>query len=635
MNFQNSFEQFDSQVEKQVTQYSGLLGLSIGGAKTVNITSRVGYVYVRLRDNLSEVVQAYNDKVSPVYDFPVIIQRQNNNRWIVVGKDVNRYESFGTSAPFLPAHGSQHSFDRDRGTGGDPVWVYPDQFIPLLVYPSGTSGAGMLMVAPYMLQRSSDFVYVGNTGTQNLLVYKPTNSNAIIGLVGINTTTGNPTVLIASGTPANGTSTGSAYVAGFAPYPPSNVEPLYLFRLVSGTTSITWSNLYNARQLISKPSSTGSSGGGSSLVIQDEGSVVGTPSTLNFVGSPVSVTISGTVARVFVTGSSGSSLPAFITGSIPYAGTDGILKESNPAIAYDETFSTLWLRGMSRNNAQLSNNQTAMAIMATGTNTTVTIAMLAAGTGTLGSPSPSWNGNRSRGTYDAPTPVQAGDALMSIIGAGYDGTSWVNGTRIRLYADGAWVTGAYTPSRMDFEVTPSGSTTRRTQFQVYGNAVEIPTGSTYNIGGVPHTHTDKEDVSNKATTIVGNEANTTKYPTTSAISDFALKKDSNVQVIIGETQTINDDAVYSFTPPTTAGVIVVQSRSAATTNYFMGFFVTSAGGSFSPTYAIGSNVNLTTGALTGTTGTDGKLTLSVNTSNGMIYIENRTGAQRNIAIKCW
>lgn len=48
--------------------------------------------------------------------------------------------------------------------------------------------------------------------------------------------------------------------------------------------------------------STGSAG--SSLAFQDEGFPLGIPGTVNFVGNTVSVSISGTVARVFVTGSS-------------------------------------------------------------------------------------------------------------------------------------------------------------------------------------------------------------------------------------------------------------------------------------------------------------------------------------------
>lgn len=521
MNFQDSFKTFDETLQKNTVQYSGLLGLPIDGARAVNVPSRSGFVYVRLRDNLSEVVQVYNDKVSPIYDFPVIIQRQGN-RWVVVGKDTGRYETFGTSAPFLPAHGSQHSFDRDRGVGGDTVLVFPDQFMPLLVYPSGTSGASMLMVAPYMLQRTDDFVYVGNTGTQNLLVYKPTNSNAIIGLVGLDKVTGNPTVLIASGTPMPGTITGSATVADYAPYPPSNVEPLYLFRLVSGTTEVNWSNLYNARQFIGGSTYTGSSGG-TSLAFQDEGVPLGTPSTVNFVGSPVSVTVSGTVARVFITGSSGGGVPTFITGSVPYSGSDGVLKENNHELRFQEDTKTLFLGQKPSANIQYGDFR--VFAISTGTNSVVAFGGLVAGTGTSGSPSTAYNGYRSRGTFDAPSPVQGGDALLSIVGNGFDGNDWRNATRIRLYANGDWVTGAYTPSRMDFEVTPSGSTTRRTQFQIYGNAVEIPTGSTYNRGGVPIVHGLQAgsgisiDVSNPSTPVISSSGGSGNY---TLISDTIL-----------------------------------------------------------------------------------------------------------------
>lgn len=50
--------------------------------------------------------------------------------------------------------------------------------------------------------------------------------------------------------------------------------------------------------------STGSSGG-SSLNFQDEGVPLGIPGTVNFVGENVTVTVSGTVARVLITGSLG------------------------------------------------------------------------------------------------------------------------------------------------------------------------------------------------------------------------------------------------------------------------------------------------------------------------------------------
>lgn len=253
------WEGYDGSIKKNNPTYSGLLGLTIDGEQQVEHATRNGFVYFRFRDNLSEVVLAFNDKVAPVYDLPVVVERVRNN-WRVIGRDTDRYSNWGSSAPYLPKHGFQHSFDRDAGTGGDVVLVYPDQFIPLLVYPSGTFGAGNLQVGPHLLQRDSDFLYVGNTGTSNILPYKPTNSDAIMGLVYLDRETGNPGFLINSGTSFNAAITGTAGVSPYIPYPSSTQEPLYAFRLVSGTETLRWENLYNARQFI------GGGQGGSSMI---------------------------------------------------------------------------------------------------------------------------------------------------------------------------------------------------------------------------------------------------------------------------------------------------------------------------------------------------------------------------------
>lgn len=273
-NLFKSLSDYNNSLEKSKQSYSGLLGLITDGERRVQHPSRNGFVYVRLRDNLSEVLLAFNEKVSPVYDLPVIIERKNN-LWYVVGRDIDRYQNWGTSAPFLPKHGAQHSFNRDENTGGDIVPIYPDQFMPLLVYPSGTLGSGNLIVAPYILQRDSDFIYVGNTGTGNVLGYKPTNNQAILGLVYLDTVSGNPGVLIGSGTPFSASITGSSQIYPYIPYPDStDHEPLYAFRLVSGTSSLTWDNLYNVRQFI------GGGSGGGALPSLDPARVVYTdPST--------------------------------------------------------------------------------------------------------------------------------------------------------------------------------------------------------------------------------------------------------------------------------------------------------------------------------------------------------------------
>jgi len=251
-DFKGTFNVYNNGVEKVTPQYSGLLGIMINGQRVINHPTRIGYVYVRLRDNLSEVVQVFNDKISTIYDFPVLIER-NGNKWVIVGKDTNRYENWGTSVttPFLPAHGAQHSLNRAGLVGADPVWVYPDQFMPLLVYPSGSAvGSGNFLVSSYVLYRNNEFKYVGGTGTQSLLPYVPTNNQAIAGLVYLDTNTGNPGLLVSSGTPFDPNFTTIQSILPYLPTLLSNQEPLYAFRLVSGTTSVGWENLYNVRQLV-------------------------------------------------------------------------------------------------------------------------------------------------------------------------------------------------------------------------------------------------------------------------------------------------------------------------------------------------------------------------------------------------
>ena len=245
--FQKEFSKFRDLTALEPIQYHALLGKT---PTVVEHPTRKGYCYARMADNLSELITVFNDKVSQSYDLPVLIERRGLT-WYVVGRDIQRYSDWGTSSPFLPKHHTQHEFNRDVGSGADAVFIYPDQFMPLLVFPSGTYGAGNLQIAPYVLKRDNDFIYVGSTGTPNLLNYKPTDDTGIMGLVYLNTTTGNPGILIASGTPFIGTLTGTSDLLPYVPYPETSDQvPLYFFRLVSGTSSVCWSNLYNARQLI-------------------------------------------------------------------------------------------------------------------------------------------------------------------------------------------------------------------------------------------------------------------------------------------------------------------------------------------------------------------------------------------------
>ena len=290
---------------------SGVLGITINGKKTVEVSGREGYVFVRLRGSMSELIQAYNSTVSPIYDLPVLVTRAGN-RYAIYGRDIERYNDWGTSS-YLPRHGLQHSFDTDNGGGGDIAWIYPRQFMPMLSFPSGSNGAPNVLISQYVLQNSDGtFKTIGSTGTTNITIHNPTGSSAVMGLVFIDSISGNPGLIINSGSYFSSSITGSADVV---PYIPALTNPDHIpdsaIRLVSGTSVLTWDNIYDIRQFFKVPS-TGSAGSttyitNAGVVVQDEGNPVGTGTTINFVGDNVSATINGSVVRVFVTGSIGGS----------------------------------------------------------------------------------------------------------------------------------------------------------------------------------------------------------------------------------------------------------------------------------------------------------------------------------------
>lgn len=91
--------------------------------------------------------------------------------------------------------------------------------------------------------------------------------------------------------------------------------------------------------------------------------------------------------------------------------------------------------------------------------------------------------------------------------------------------------------------------------------------------------------------------------------------------------SIADDAVYSFTPVNTYAFLL-HLAATTTGDSILAACRTTATNNFCDSLAAGANVNVTTGALAGTTGDDGKITVSTHT-DGKVYIENRRGGTRN------
>lgn len=308
--------------KKQIPQIYGMLGIPINGAKTVEVANRNSYVYVRLRNNQSEVIQAFNNKVSPAYNLPVIVERQGN-RYTVVSVDTERYENnWNSFAPFLPRHGNTHSFDIESGGAGDIVWVHSRQFMPMLTLPSGSTGGSNVVVASYTLKNDDNtWKYVGNTGTPSITPYNPTSpTGAVMVLVYLDIASGNPMLIAGTGTVFSNTLTGTNQIVPYIPSltNPATQIPLGAVRLVTGTSRISWDNIYDVRQFLHGVP-TGSGGGGSTgttIAIWDEGVPQGNVTTMNFVGTVVDVSVSGSVARVFITGSTGGSTFTGLSGSV-------------------------------------------------------------------------------------------------------------------------------------------------------------------------------------------------------------------------------------------------------------------------------------------------------------------------------
>ena len=258
-------QQQKKQTKKPDKPITGILGIPINGQKRVEVPGRNGFVYVRLRNDQNEVIQAFNNQVSPAYNLPVLVERQGI-RYVVSSVDTQRYESnWDSYSAFVPRHGGQHSFDVENGGGGDIVWVHGRQFMPLLTIPSGSVGANNVLMTSYTLRNpDGTWKFVGNTGTQNLNPYNPTTgSQAVMGIVYLDTVSGNPGFVLNSGTYFPNNITGTAQIV---PYLPSITNPNWIpdsaIRLITGTSRITWDNIYDVRQYYGSIS-TGTSGGGS------------------------------------------------------------------------------------------------------------------------------------------------------------------------------------------------------------------------------------------------------------------------------------------------------------------------------------------------------------------------------------
>lgn len=313
----NALEQARKSTQPYLSLIAGSLGIILNGVQTVEVPTRASYVYVQLRSSQAEVIQAFNDQVSPAYGLPVFVTWQGN-RYVIVGRDTLRYSDWQNYSSYLPRHANTHEMNLAAGGGGDVVFVYQQQMLPVLVIPSGSLGAPGVVVNDYMFMTTSGtFGYSPVQGSRDLTVWNPVTGNiAWMVLISLDMKTNSLRYDVGSGSSFSAVVTGQA---GVAPFIPGDVDitrylPLGAIRLVTGTAIIGWDNIYDVRQIfgIGLAGGQGAAGvagsaGAFGVVGMDEGILLGTGTYLNFVGAGVTATISGAIINVNIPGGGGGS----------------------------------------------------------------------------------------------------------------------------------------------------------------------------------------------------------------------------------------------------------------------------------------------------------------------------------------
>ncbi len=174
---------------------------------------------------------------------------------------------------------------------------------------------------------------------------------------------------------------------------------------------------------------------------------------------------------------------ALTSGSVPFIGFGGALRQNNSNFFWDSTNARL---GISTNSPQYNLQvgsptlgvidasrvriATEGVILASNNNSNLNAGMLSL-TASASVNAFSFNtGRRSRGTITSPTATQNGDSLYVVGGGGYTGSDWTlrNNADVAMLAAGNYTTSS-TPAYIAFEVTNTGEITKREAMDILAN----------------------------------------------------------------------------------------------------------------------------------------------------------------------
>lgn len=471
----SSLRNLKKQSEPRQILISGNLGITLDGYNVVDVPGRSGYVYVRLLNNTSELVQAYNGVVSTIYNLPVLVER-NKDRYEIYGRDILQYQNWGNT-PYLPIHGNQHSFDRSSGGGGDVVWVHQEQFYPLAPTPSGTYEGRGLIVAPYVYNWYGEWHYAGNTGTPDVAGAYPTgSSSARLMLLCLE---GDTEIFhyITGSVEVPNTITSIAELVPYFPtdwYDPLIDIPIAVIRITSGTSTIGWDEIYDVRQFYGREQAGGGTG---SAGVSNHNDLLnidgGTPGEYyHFTHADYDDLTDGGATTLH-----SHALPVQTPHRVVITDHGGAITTENNLV-YDDR---LMIMGADTIPAT---NPVASHLVSEGDGAVVDLWTYSDADASY------FVGHRARNTIIAPEAIKSGDILLYIRGRGYDGAWTGSRAGITFKSTEDWATGTSNGTQILFHTTELGSTVMNEVVRITDDGhVDINAGATYDIDGTAHTHT--------------------------------------------------------------------------------------------------------------------------------------------------
>jgi len=234
--------------EDKVDIISGSLGrYNQSGVKEIAVPGRAGFVWVRVRGQTSEVVQAFNDAVGLFFDLPVLMIREPTapRYYRVISRDIGLYQAWAASG--IAYHGDQHSFADPTFAGRDIVYIFKRQMAqPLLCRPQANQNMTVYVEADYYFAQGDTRYWAGGS-SPDFTSLKPT---AGFRFVTVYLRISDASIQLLPGDSFSVIPGGSPSISNIPEPDPTVGIQLASVLLDLTTTSIGWGNLYDLRIML-------------------------------------------------------------------------------------------------------------------------------------------------------------------------------------------------------------------------------------------------------------------------------------------------------------------------------------------------------------------------------------------------